>query len=256
MTSLQGKVAIVTGSSLPNGIGLATAKLFAQAGASVFLVAEGTAKQLQEAQAACRQLAPNAGVEYAAYDLSVSGNAEKMVAQAARLFGRVDILVNNAAARISKNLGDYTRADFETVVAVNLAAPFFACQAVIPLMREQGGGRIINVASQLAKVALPQRALYGLTKAALVHLTKSLACELGKDGIVVNSISPGPTATQRSIERQNADPELQRRLESDIPLGRFGEPTEIAELAFFLATTDATFLQGEDICIDGGYTAH
>ena len=117
MTSLQGKVAIVTGSSLPNGIGLATAKLFAQAGASVFLVAEGTAKQLQEAQAACRQLAPNAGVEYAAYDLSVSGNAEKMVAQAARLFGRVDILVNNAAARISKNLGDYTRADFETVVA-------------------------------------------------------------------------------------------------------------------------------------------
>jgi NAD(P)-dependent dehydrogenase (short-subunit alcohol dehydrogenase family) len=256
MTSLMGKVAIVTGSSLPNGIGLAIAKQFAKAGASVFLVAEGTAEQLQAAQAACKVLAPNVRIEYAAHDLSIGGSAEEMVAQAASLFGRVDILVNNAAARISKNLGDYTRADFETVVGVNLAAPFFACQAVIPLMRRQGGGRIINIASQLAKVALPQRALYGLTKAAVVHLTKSLACELGKDGIVVNSISPGPTSTQRSIQRKNLEPELQRRLESDIPLGRFGEPTEIAELAYFLATTDATFLQGEDICIDGGYTIH
>lgn len=256
MALLTGKVAIVTGSSLPNGIGLAIAKQFAQAGASILLVAEGTVAQLEAAQAACKQAAPAVRTEYAALDLSISGHAEKMVAQAAALFGRVDILVNNAAVRISKSLGDYSRADFDTVVAVNLAAPFFACQAVIPLMRRQGGGRIINVASQLAKVALPQRALYGLTKAALVHLTKSLACELGQDGIMVNSISPGPTSTQRSVERANADPALQRRLESDIPLGRFGRPAEIADLAYFLATTEATFLQGEDICIDGGYTAH
>lgn len=100
-------------------------------------------------------------------------------------------------------------------------------------------------------------ALYGLTKAAIVHLTKSMAYELGKHGISVNSISPGPTLTQPILDRFNANPvEGQRRLDAYVPIGRYAEADEIAEVALFLATTAATSLHGEDICVDGGYTSH
>ncbi|GAA4343608.1 3-oxoacyl-ACP reductase FabG [Pigmentiphaga soli] len=256
MPPLTDKIAIVTGASLPNGIGVAIARRLAQAGAGVLLVAEGTEEQLRARCDECRQAAPGARVEYGLFDLAAPGGAEGMVEHAAQRFGRVDILVNNAALRVSKDFGDYTRDDFDKVVAVNLAAPFFASQSVVPLMRRQGGGRIIHVASQLGKVALEQRALYGLTKAGVIHLAKSMACELGRDGIIVNSISPGPVNTQRAIDRMRADPALHRQLEADIPLGRSGSPEEIADVALFLATTAAAFLQGEDICVDGGYTAH
>jgi NAD(P)-dependent dehydrogenase (short-subunit alcohol dehydrogenase family) len=255
--SLKDKVAIVTGASTPKGIGNAIAQRFARAGASVFLVAEGTTAQLQATQKACQGFAGAGRIEYGVFDLSRPGAAEQMVAKADELFGRVDVLVNNAGIRAPYDYGDYTRDHFDRVVAVNLASPFFAGQSVIPIMRRQGGGRIINIASQLGKVTFAKRALYGLTKAALIHLTKSMAYELGVHGIVVNSISPGPVKTQPILDRMEADPaEAERRLKNYVPLGRFGEPWEIADLALYLATTEATFLQGEDICIDGGYTVH
>ena len=257
MGQLTGKVAVVTGASTERGIGNAIAKRFAQAGASVFLVAEGTPEQLQTAQEECGSYSEAGRVEYGIFDLSERGSAEQMIEEAARLFGRIDILVNNAGIRAAYDFGDYSRDAFDKVIAVNLAAPFFASQAVLPIMRRQGGGRIIHIASQLERVTYAKRALYGLTKAALVHLTKSMAYELGREGIVVNSISPGPVKTQFIIDRMATQPEeAERRLKTYLPIGRLGEPWEIAELAFFLATTPATYLQGEDICIDGGYTSH
>ena len=257
MNSLQGRFAVVTGASTPQGIGLAIAKRFAEAGASLLLVAEGTLEQLQAAQRECVGVAKGGRVEYGMFDLAQPGAAEDMIAHAEKTFGRIDVLVNNAGIRINKDFGDYTRADFDRGVAVNLAAPFFASQAVVPIMKRQGGGRIIHTASQLARVTYAQRALYGLTKAALVHLTKSMAYELGRHGIIVNSISPGPVKTQPVLDRMTADPEeAQRRVANYMPGGRFGETWEIADLALYLASTDATFLQGEDICIDGGYTIH
>jgi len=257
MEQLTGKVAIVTGASTEKGIGNAIAKRYAKEGASVFLVAEGTLEQLQKAQQECQGY-PEAGrIEYGLFDLSERGAAERMIEDAVRRFGRADILVNNAGIRAAYDFGDYSRDMFDKVIAVNLAAPFFASQAVVPIMRRQGGGRIINIASQLARVTYAKRALYGLTKAALVHLTKSMAYELARDGIMVNSISPGPVKTQFVIDRDAADAAAaERRLKTYLPIGRLGEPWEIAELALFLASTPATFLQGEDICIDGGYTSH
>ncbi len=255
--SLKDKVAVVTGASTPKGIGNAIAKRFAQAGASVYLVAEGTREQLETAQRECRAFTEAGRVEYGIFDLSESGAAEAMIGEAARLFGRIDVLVNNAGIRINKDFGDYTRADFARGVGVNLEAPFFASQAVVPIMKRQGGGRIIHIASQLARVTYAQRALYGLTKAALVHLTKSMAYELGVHNIVVNSISPGPVKTQPILDRMERDPEeAARRVKNYMPAGRFGETWEVADLALYLATTEAAFLQGEDICIDGGYTIH
>src|SRR3990172_5897135 len=140
------------------------------------------------------------------------------------------------------------------MIAVNRAAPFLASQPVLPIMRQQGGGRIIHIASQLGHVAYSKRALYGLTKAALIHLTKSMAYELGRENIIVNSISPGPIATGPTLER---DQEVTRkRVEQYVPAGRVGEPDEVANLAFYLASSAPAFLQGEDIVIDGGYIIH
>lgn len=254
MPDLTGKVVIVTGASSSLGIGNAIATRFAEAGASLFLVAEATRKQLEAVAEKCRAY-PNAGrVEIALIDLGEIGSAESMVRQAYELFGKIDILVNNAAIRSPYDFGEYTREQFDQSIAVNLAAPFFASQTVVPIMKEQGGGRIIHIASQLGHVTYAQRALYGLTKAALIHLTKSMAYELGKDNIIVNAISPGPIATQMTLNR---DPEVTRkRVEQYLPLGRVGTPEEVADLALYLAKDSPVFLQGQDIVIDGGYTIH
>lgn len=254
MQDLSGKVVIVTGASTPLGIGCAIAKRFAQAGASLFLVAEATAAQLDAVSVACSGY-PNAGrIESALIDLGELHAAEQMIEKAEKIFGRVDILINNAAVRSPYEFGEYTRSQFDRSIAVNLAAPFFASQSVVPLMRRQGGGRIIHIASQLGHVTYAQRALYGLTKAALIHLTKSMSYELGKDNIIVNAISPGPIATQATLNR---DPEVTRkRVEQYLPIGRVGQPEEIADLALYLATDSPVFLQGQDIVIDGGYTIH
>jgi NAD(P)-dependent dehydrogenase (short-subunit alcohol dehydrogenase family) len=257
MRQLTGKVAVITGASTERGIGNAIARRFAREGASVFLVAEGTVEQLKKARDECRSYAEAGRIDYGVFDLSESGAAERMIEEAARRFARIDVLVNNAGIRAPYHFGEYTRTMFDRVVGVNLAAPFFASQAVLPIMRRQGGGRIIHIASQLGHVTYAKRALYGLTKAALIHLTKSMAYELGRDGIMVNSISPGPVRTQFIIDRSAGEPEeAARRLKTYVPLGRLGEPDEIADVALFLATTSATYLQGEDICVDGGYTSH
>ena len=253
MSELEDKVAVVSGASSARGIGAAIARRFAKAGASLFVIAEpGTEEQLATTAKACRDLgAPRA--ESAAIDLRAKDGAERMIAEAETRFGRVDVLVNNAGLRASYNFGDFTRETFDRVIAVNLASPFFASQAVLPLMRKQGGGRIIHIASQMGHVTFDQRALYGLTKAALIHLTKSMAYELGRENIIVNAISPGPIETGRSLTRS---PEDTKKLMDKVPAGRFGEPDEIADVAFYLATTTATFLMGHDVVVDGGYIIH
>ena len=255
MSTLDGKVALVTGSSHPAGIGLAIARRLASEGCSLYLVAEGTAEQLEAACAECRSTgAPRA--EFGVFDLAASGAAEQMVADALARLGHIDVLINNAAARSPYDFGDYTREEFERVVGVNLASAFFASQAVLPDMRARGGGRIIHIASQLGEVAHTKSCLYGLTKAALIHLTKSMALELGRDGIVVNAISPGPVMTQHNLARTSADPGYAASRLVQVPLGRFGMPEEIADVAHYLATTSTTFLQGENIIVDGGYVIH
>ena len=257
MAVLSGKVAIVTGPSAPDGIGRAIARRFAQEGANLFLIAEGTADQLAEAAGECRTLAGDgARAEHAIYDLSVAGAAEAMVGQAEKLFGRIDILVNNAGVRARKKFGEFSRDDFNTAIGVNLASPFFASQSVLPIMRRQGGGRIIHIASQMGSVTHQNRAVYGMTKAGLIHLAKSMAYELAADNIIVNTISPGPVLTGHIAELIAKTPELGNKRLEYIRANRFGRPEEIAELAFFLASTSATFLMGQDLIIDGGYTTH
>ena len=258
MGSLAGKVAVVTGTSNQNGIGRAIARRFAQAGASIYLTAEGTEAQLQDAVRECRDLSTekSARFEYGVHDLAESGAAEAMIEKAAQLFGRIDILVNNAGVRARLKFGEFSRDTFNQAVAVNLAAPFFACQAVAPIMKRQGGGRIIHIASQMGVVTHERRAVYGMTKAGLIHLAKSMAFELAPDGIIVNAISPGPVLTDYMQKEYGKDAQLGNERNAYMRINRLGRTEEIADVAFFLAADAPELLLGQNIIVDGGYTIH
>lgn len=247
------KVALVTGAS--RGIGREAAFALAARGFAVYLAAEGTEEELTAAEATCNAHgAPEAA--HGVFDLSVAGQAEAMVAAALARFGRMDVLVNNAGIRCRKAFGEFTRADFDTLIQVNLATAFFASQAVLPAMRRQGGGRIIHVASQMGSVAAEENALYGSAKAALIHLTRNMAFELAKEGIHVNSVSPGPIATQFNLDTWGRMPGKLETMVTRVPAGRMGRPEEVAEAIAFLATTKGGFIHGHDLVVDGGYIIH
>ena len=247
------RVALITGAS--RGIGRATAEHLATKGFALFLSADGTLAELAAATAACfAHGAPDAA--QGAFDLALPGAPEAMVRAALDRFGRIDVLVNVAGLRCQKKFGDFTRTDFDLLIAVNVAGAFFASQAVLPAMRVQGGGRIVHVASQMGSVAAPLNTIYGMTKAALIRLAKSMALELSADNILVNTISPGPIATDFINNRYAGDPAARAAMERMVPIGRFGEPEEIAEVIGFLATAKGRFLQGHDLVVDGGYIIH
>jgi NAD(P)-dependent dehydrogenase (short-subunit alcohol dehydrogenase family) len=244
-------VAVITGSS--RGIGRATAEALAEKGLAVYLAAEGTAAELEAGVAACRSKgAPEA--TYGIFDLGQPNQPEAMIAAALARFGRIDVLVNNAGIRCRKPFGQFTREDFDSVISVNLAAAFFASQAVVPPMLSQGGGRIVHVASQFGTVSGPNQAVYGLTKAALIHLARSMAVELGSRNILVNTVSPGPIATQYNLDRW--EPGHEAYLAREVPAQRAGTAEEIAEAIAFLATSKGRFIQGHDLVVDGGFCIH
>jgi NAD(P)-dependent dehydrogenase (short-subunit alcohol dehydrogenase family) len=177
-----------------------------------------------------------------------------MIGAAHAALGRIDILVNNAGVRARKAFGEFSNEDFERLVAINLRAPFFASQAVVPLMRAQGGGYIIHIASQLGIVASRYGAIYSLTKAGLIQLTRSMALELSADGISVNAVCPGPVSTAGFIAGRNPG-ELEQRAR-DVPIGRFGTVEEVAGVVAFLVSKDAAYVIGHALVMDGGYIIH
>jgi NAD(P)-dependent dehydrogenase (short-subunit alcohol dehydrogenase family) len=251
MAELKGKAALVTGAS--RGIGCAVALRLAADGAAVYLAADGTEAELEETGAACRKAgAPDAA--WGIHDLSRSGEAEAAVAAAHRRMGRIDILVNNAGIRARKPFGEFTHEEFDRLVAINLRAPFFASQAVVPIMRTQGGGHVVHMASQLGLVASRYGAVYNLTKAGLIQLTRSMALELSAENIHVNAVCPGPVSTEGFIAGRNAG-ELEQRAR-DVPIGRFGTVEEVAGVVAFLVSKDAAYVAGHALVMDGGYITH
>lgn len=248
------KGAIVTGAS--RGIGRACALALARAGFAVYLVAESTREELDAAAAECRSQSAGAKRStFGEFDLARPDVAPVIAAAALAALGRIDVLVNNAGIRMRKPFGEITAAEFDGVVAVNLRAPLLLSQAVIPAMRDQGGGRIIHMASQLGLVADPGSTVYSLTKAGLIQLTRSMALELAPHGIQVNAVSPGPIDTKRA-QRLEREPDLLARRLAAIPSGRLGEEDEIADAVTYLATTPATFIQGHNLVVDGGFVIH
>ncbi|MET3646573.1 SDR family NAD(P)-dependent oxidoreductase [Phyllobacterium ifriqiyense] len=248
--ALDGKIAIVTGGA--QGIGLAIARRFLQDGASVMLA------DINDAQGAVavKELSPLGKVRFSSTDVSSRLDVHNLVAGTIEAFGDVDILVNNAGIVHTADFLDLNEDDFDRVLRVNLKGSFLCGQAVARYMVKKikdGGnaGSIVNMSSINAVVGLPEQIAYSVSKGGVSQLTKVMALSLAPYGIRVNAIGPGSIKTQM-LDTVNSDMAAKQRILSRTPLGRVGEPSEIAAVAAFLASDDASYITGQTIYADGG----
>jgi gluconate 5-dehydrogenase len=248
MFRLDGKVALITGST--RGLGWAMAEAMAESGAHVVIT--GRSEDDVEARAASLvergYSAEGRAGDLADLDRAVAG-IDEIVATA----GRLDILVNNAGTTARAPIEEFGRDDWERVLHVNLDAPFALSQAAARHMKEAGRGRIINTASIMGTVARPTIPAYVTSKGGIEALTKALAVELAPHGITVNAIGPGYVATEMNTELVD-DPAFNLMVCERTPVGRWGEPAEIAAAAVFLASDEASYITGQKLIVDGGMT--
>ena len=246
---LEGRTALITGAS--RGLGRAMAVSLSRAGARVALAGRDRAALLETAQS-CGG-APGRVHTFQA-ELTREAEVDGLHREVMGTLGTIDILINNAGINIRKPITDFTAEEWHRVLDTNLTSAFLMCRAFIPQMKERKYGRIINIPSMMSHISIPNRTAYSASKAGLLGLTKALALELAPFGITANGISPGPIATELNAPiLQN--PELNQQFISKIPLGRWGQPQEIGELAVYLSSADAGFITGTDILIDGGWSA-
>ncbi|WP_295857373.1 glucose 1-dehydrogenase [uncultured Xylophilus sp.] len=250
MSRFTGKVALVTGSS--QGIGAACARRFAIEGADVILngrAADGDAHAfVAELQALGRR------ATFMPADVGSATDVARLVDDAVAQFGRLDILVNNAGVERRSDFWDTTEADYDLVMNTNVKGMFFGTQAFVRHCRVAGhGGVVVNMSSVHEEIAFPHFASYCASKGAVRMLTRDLAGELAPLGIRINNVAPGAIATP--INRHLMDtPELLNPLKQKIPLGRLGQPEEVAALVAFLASDDAGYITGSTYFVDGGLT--
>ena len=246
-----GKVVIVTGAAA--GIGGAIARRFLADGASV--VAVDVRPEPDEAWAADevdrRELA------FIQADVTVEKDIDRVIANAIRRFGGLDVLVNNAGILRFTPADTMTREEWDRVIAVNLTAPAFWAKAAIPHLRARGGGAIVNISSIQAVLTAPQFAAYAASKAGLLGLTRSMALELGPDRIRVNAVLPGyvrtPLFMSDAVRLGEGDPDrFVRTLAERISLRRVGEPDDIAGVVLFAASDDAAYMTGAALSVDAG----
>jgi 2-dehydro-3-deoxy-D-gluconate 5-dehydrogenase len=246
---LKGRVAIVTGGN--GGIGLGMAHGLAEAGAAI-----AVAGRNREKSAAAVKALESIGAKAAAIEVDVRDEAScrAMVAAAAKRFGRVDILINNAGTNVRKLPQDATLADWREVLDTNLTSAFLCSQAAYPEMAKAGGGKVISIGSMLSIFGGPLMAAYGSSKGGIVQLTKSLAAAWAKDNIQVNAVLPGWINTDLTKTARVQIQGLNERVLARTPAGRWGEPSDLAGIAVFLASAASDFVTGTAIAVDGGYS--
>ena len=260
MATLNGRVALVTGST--SGIGLGIAQALAAEGADIVLHGLGS----PDAIAAARRQVEAAGVRVALSDADVADPAaiRRMAAEAAEAFGRVDILVNNAGIQHTAPIADFPDDRWDAVIAINLSAAFHTIKALSPAMREAGWGRIVNVASAHGLVASASKAAYVAAKHGLLGLTKVAAIELADAGVTVNAICPGwvltPLVQAQLDERARRSGRTVREEEVALlrekqPMAAFTTPAQIGAMAAYLCSDAAATITGVPMSIDGGWTA-
>jgi len=242
---LTDKIALVTGGA--RGIGSEIAIAFAQAGADVVvadLLEESAAAPVLSAieQEGRRCL-------FVRTDVSDAQQVQDLVAAAHAEFGRIDILVNNAGVVSQVKFDELKVAEWDRVLSINLRGVFLGCRYVLPEMLERGSGKIINVASQLGQIGGLEMVHYSASKAGVIGLTKALAREVSARGVHVNAIAPGPILTDMMAEETE---EWAAKKLAELPMGRFGQPQEVAPTAVFLASDDSSYFVGQTLCPNGG----
>lgn len=242
---LTGKVAVISGGS--RGLGRAIAEKFAQNGASLFLVALHEEKLVQ-AQKEIRKTGAKVEILYA--DIAEPGTSEQIVEKTLDRFGTIDILVNCAGVITRTLTEELSLVDWHRVIDVNLNGTFYLSKVVLPVLREKKYGKIINISSQMARMAHPSASpSYEVTKAGMEALTRHLACHYAKYNICVNSIAPGSIDTDLP---KSMSLEARQRLKDMVPLQRLGEPEEVGALALFLASDQSDYITGARMTITGG----
>lgn len=239
---LEGKVALVTGAS--TGIGRAVALRFAAEGARVLAVARGESVQSLENES-------DGHIVAARYDIADPAAVAAMAGQCQRLFGRLDVLCNNAGigGRSQARIHELDLEDWDRVLNTNLRGAFLVLKHSLPLMLAAGGGSVINMASIGSFRATPGSSAYITSKGGMLLLTRTAALEYVRDNIRVNAVCPGVTATEILT---NAPDELKQMLVARVPIGRMGTPEEVASLTLFLASDEASYITGAAYIIDGG----
>ncbi len=250
---LADRVALITGTA--RGIGKAIAEVFATEGAHVvgFDIADDAGRAV-----AAQVAAAGGSMRFVAGDVTSEADVAAAVSGVLAERGRIDILVNDAAIQKEARLLDVTVEDFHRVVDVNLLGYFLLCREVLPSMIARGSGAIVNMSSLNALVADPLLPVYGATKAAIIALTQNIAITYGPDGIRANAICPGDVDTElnQAFFNAHANPaEFRRRLEREYPLRRIASPEEVARVALFLASDDASFISGSQVTVDGALMA-
>ena len=247
---LKDKVCLITGGG--SGIGRATCELFAREGAKVVV-----ADKLLSAARVVAALIGEAAIAIEV-DVAQSASVRSMIEATIRDLGRLDVLINNAGYGIPGSVVETSEDDWDKLMAVNVNGVFFGCKYAIPVMKQQGGGVIVNTASIVANVGIRNRAAYCASKGAVAALTRAMALDHVNDKIRVNCVAPGTIDSpyfEDIIRKSERPQELRRELEARQAMNRLGQPKEIANAFLFLASDESSFSTGSMLIVDGGMTA-
>lgn len=254
---LKGKSVVVLASS--KGLGKAISTEFAKEGAHV-LISSRSQEELEKTKAEIKEVSGNQKIEYQVCDVTKKDDIEQLIQKAIEWNGTVDVLINNAGGPPAGTFDQFSDEDWQKAFELNLLSFTRTIREVLPSMKQQQQGRIINIASSSIKQTLDNLILSNTFRAGVVGLAKSLSQELASDNILINTVGPGRIATDRvaALDEKRADKlgtsveELKKKTEQSIPMGRYGEPEEFAKSIVFLASGANTYLTGQSLVIDGG----